>query len=585
MRKEQKGAVIIIALVFLSVMLAMSSALVGYTSVQLMGERKSYAEVKAFTIAEAGIDKAIYEINADPSYQGEMNTILGDGQLDIEIATIGTDSKQVTATGYYPDSGNPQATKTVRVTLSINSSRVSFNFGVQVGAGGLSMSNNSAVVGNMYSNGNISGTGQIQGDAVVASGVNTVPETEWTVQDTEFEVGNSSSTVNVAQSFINSTTGMLGKIAVNLKKVGSPNDLSVRILTDNNGSPSRSTVAIGSIPASSVAGSFGFVDASFSSTPNLNAGQRYWITLIAANNSGNYFVWGSDSADGYGNGTSKSSSNWNANNPSWTNIGEDMDFKLYMGNSSTSLSGVTVTGTARARTLNSCTVTGDAYFGTTNTCTVGGTLYPNQQDPPAQAMPISDSQIQEWRDIAGSGTVHEGSLTVNAITANYGPAVINGDLTLTNGATLELTGPLWVKGNITFLNNSIVRVSALLGGAGTVLMADNPADMVNSGIINISNNTVFSGSGSSSSFPLVVSTSSSPSAINLSNNAIGGIFYAANGTILVSNNVEAKQLTGYSISLSNNATITYTSGLANANFANGPGGSWVFEPGSYVIVK
>jgi hypothetical protein len=73
--------------------------------------------------------------------------------------------------------------------------------------------------------------------------------------------------------------------------------------------------------------------------------------------------------------------------------------------------------------------------------------------------------------------------------------------------------------------------------------------------------------------------------MELNNNAAGAIFYAANGTVNVYNNANATQVNGRYINLSNNVTITYVNGLAGSDFSDGPGGSWAFEPGTYVITK
>jgi hypothetical protein len=580
--KKQSGQIIIIALVVLAVLLTFSTALVGYTTLDLRAERDSYVDGKALMLAEAGIEKAIYEMNQNASYNGETETVLDDGEFTITLADIDPNTKEITSTGYYPNSTNPLSTRIVKVQVNIDSSTVSFNFGVQVGAGGLTMDNNSGIAGNVFANGNISGSGTVSGSATVAGGSAITPEQSWQNQNTDFNFGNTSSRVNAAQRFIAGESGALSKVKLFLKKTGSPNNLTLRILTDSNGSPTKTSIADGTIASSLVTSNYSFIEGTFQSLPTLTAGQAYWILLIASNNSSNYFSWGLDNTDAYASGTGKYSSNWNANNPVWNNAGGDFNFQTFMGTADTYLTGVNVAGDARAHSLSSCTINGNAYYSSVNTCTVGGTLNSNQPDEAPQPMPISDAQIQEWREKAEEGGVLNGTQTVNG-TQTLGPVRINGDLNVYD--TLILSGPVWVKGNINFDNNAILQVSPALGNAGTVLLADNPDNMSGSGMVTVTNNVVFSGNGSSTSFPMIVGTNTSSQAMVLRNNVEGAIFYSANGTIDVSNNVQAKQLTGYSISLSNNATITYTNGLANATFANGPGGSWAYLSGSYVIVK
>ena len=66
-------------------------------------------------------------------------------------------------------------------------------------------------------------------------------------------------------------------------------------------------------------------------------------------------------------------------------------------------------------------------------------------------------------------------------------------------------------------------------------------------------------------------------AIEVSNNADGAIFYAHNGTAHIKNNANLKEVTAYKLSLENNATVTYESGLASTSFSSGPGGGYEIE--------
>jgi hypothetical protein len=63
----------------------------------------------------------------------------------------------------------------------------------------------------------------------------------------------------------------------------------------------------------------------------------------------------------------------------------------------------------------------------------------------------------------------------------------------------------------------------------------------------------------------------------VNNNAAGAIFYTSNGLILLSNNMLAREVTGYKIQIDNNAVIEYESGLESSIFSSGPGGSWIVE--------
>ena len=67
-------------------------------------------------------------------------------------------------------------------------------------------------------------------------------------------------------------------------------------------------------------------------------------------------------------------------------------------------------------------------------------------------------------------------------------------------------------------------------------------------------------------------------AIELEQGAQGDILlYARLGDILLKNNASVKEVTGYKITLQNGANVTYVSGLQNALFTSGPGGTWTIQ--------
>jgi hypothetical protein len=329
-----------------------------------------------------------------------------------------------------------------------------------------------------------------------------------------------------------------------------------------------------------VGSTYSFVDATFASSPTLTGGTTYWIKITSTVNGSNYFVWGSDIIDGYLSGTSKSSSN----NSSWSALNKDLNFKVWMGGVVTSLSGVTVQGTAWANTLSSCTVN-NAIYQTMSGCTVTGTQTVSSTDAAPAAMPISNAQIQAWETIAAAGGVISGDYTVTG-TVVLGPRKIDGNLLVDNGAILLLTGPLWVHGDVTISNNATVSVDTSLGNNGAVLIADKPGSEATIGKVTLLNNVTLAGNGNAGSNLMVLTTYSGASdAINLKNNAASVILYAPNGIISVANNAGANQITANQINVGNNATITYVTGLQSSSFSNGPGGAWVFMPGSYSIAK
>jgi len=236
--------------------------------------------------------------------------------------------------------------------------------------------------------------------------------------------------------------------------------------------------------------------------------------------------------------------------------------------------GTESTDEAWAHTINNVSVTGPLYCqtgsGNNKSCDT------SRSDPESQAFPITDEDINAWKASAEAGTVISGNYMVPANdTITLGPAKITGNMSFGNSATLVLTGPVWVEGSITTGNNSIVSLHSSYGSSSEVLFTDSP--------ISLSNNTNFSGSGSEGSYIILLTTSSSLSAIDVSNNAGTVILNAQNGKINFSNNAGAKQATADTIFLNNNASIIYETGLADVNFSSGPSGG--FEVDSWEEVE
>lgn len=258
------------------------------------------------------------------------------------------------------------------------------------------------------------------------------------------------------------------------------------------------------------------------------------------------------------------------------------DATVASGTPATSLSGVTVQGSARAHTLSSCTINKDAYYQSLSGCSVSGTKYPGTADIDPGSMPILPTQISDWETIATAGGVIAGPYTVSS-PITLGPKKIDGNLTV--NSSLTLSGIVWVKGNITFGNGSTLTVSAATGNDGAIIMADVPGSEATLGVVDLSNNMTISGNGSAGSYPMVLSTNSGSAAITLSNNASGVILYASQGRIVINNNAEANQVTAYGITLNNNAEVEFKSGMQSQTFSNGPGGSWVILPRTYSISR
>ncbi len=174
--RAQNGQILIIALIFMVIILVLSGILVSLTVLHTAGERQGKAREQAMNLAEAGVERALYQLNygAGSGYVGETDFSFGGGVTDIAVVAISASLKRVTATAYVPDKGVPRAKRSVQADLDTGGPIIVFSFAVQVGEGGLEMAKDAQVVGNIYSNGPIKGTedgARATGDAISAGTV------------------------------------------------------------------------------------------------------------------------------------------------------------------------------------------------------------------------------------------------------------------------------------------------------------------------------------------------------------------------------------------------------------------------------
>jgi len=255
------------------------------------------------------------------------------------------------------------------------------------------------------------------------------------------------------------------------------------------------------------------------------------------------------------------------------------------------LSGIHATSSGYAHTITNSSLDKDAYYQSISGTMVGGVSHPGSPDPATSTLPITDAQIAQWEsDAAAGGTISSPCPYQISSSVTIGPTKINCDLKITGSPTVTLAGPVWVNGNITIQNSPTIAVASSFGSAGVAVIADNTVDQINSSTIDLQNSAVFQGSGSPGSHVLLISQNKSASqgggieAIQVRNSASGALLvYAGHGNISLENNISIKEVSAWKITAKNTAEVVYETGLANTHFSSGPGGSWAYIPGTYVI--
>lgn len=249
------------------------------------------------------------------------------------------------------------------------------------------------------------------------------------------------------------------------------------------------------------------------------------------------------------------------------------------------ISGIVATGTIYAHTLQNSSAEKNAFYQNIDSYTsshVSGTKFPNSPDQPMVDYPISDAQIEQWEDDAAQtgATCSGGTYTINTDTT-IGPLKIPCNLEIKGAHTVvTIKGPIWVVGNITTQSGPTIQMSPDLGSNSVAMIADNPAASTTSGVIDLGQGTTFQGSGSVGSYIFMISQNGSVEnggsvqAINIGQSSSALVAYAAHGMVWLSQSVSLRELTAYKIRLTQSANVVYDTGLANALFEAGPGGSY-----------
>lgn len=161
--RNNRGSIIAVFVIMLTVL---STFLLAATALSLenrLSISRSYQKNIALNIAEAGVNKAIWELKGhNTTYTGEMtNSSVSGGQFDVTVTSIDSSNKYIVATAYVPTKAAPKFKKAIRVKVSDTpvTTNPSFSYAIQAGAGGIDIGGSSDIHGSLYSNGAITVSG------------------------------------------------------------------------------------------------------------------------------------------------------------------------------------------------------------------------------------------------------------------------------------------------------------------------------------------------------------------------------------------------------------------------------------------
>jgi len=193
-KKEERGAVLVIGVLFLTFMLLLAIPFLFQISNERRSSEKSYKAFAALSMAEAGVERAIWELNSGDIYSWSGTSTLrtmniasfltSDGEtmgsIDIRVEDPEGDTPVVQSTGKVPYIGAHTVDRSTRVELwKGDGSYYLFDYGV-FGDEGINLSSNAQLEGNIGTNATHLGCIYLDANANVAgnasTGVESIPE-------------------------------------------------------------------------------------------------------------------------------------------------------------------------------------------------------------------------------------------------------------------------------------------------------------------------------------------------------------------------------------------------------------------------
>lgn len=177
-KNQKKGAVVILTVItILVVVLTIVSGISLMVLNNLKEGKNTELSLKSYYAAESGVEDTLLRANPasnmdlPSSNPGNLN--VGEGIATIDVGDIIGGTRTITSEGDVKNRA-----RKINAVYVVSADGASFHYGAQIGDGGLKMSSNSAIHGNVFSNGSIlpadSGRGTIDNDAYAAQNGNKI---------------------------------------------------------------------------------------------------------------------------------------------------------------------------------------------------------------------------------------------------------------------------------------------------------------------------------------------------------------------------------------------------------------------------
>lgn len=552
------------------------------------------ASAQAYYAAEGIIeDAAVRYVNSDlsdPTSNTPDTITLGGATITRSIA--GDGPYTVTVKAVAGGRTRILETEIVQVVDTVN-----FDNGLQAGPGGISINNSATVNGDVCSEGDLVGAGNlVTGNVTLVNGLSTIPPTatHGTYSNNWVSFNHTSSYRDAGHQFAVSQNAYLARLRVYLKRNNNPGNLDLKIVPnkitagvdspDNRATPLTTQV----IPQSAVSSVGSFVTITLDDPVYLPAG-TYWIVLDgpATASATNYWAWLRDDDGKSASDVSLLMSNWSHNSspqPNYAVVAGDFVSEVYLSTDQSEgikIENMNVTGVVEAN------LSINVFAGDTDGDGDADLACPNVADDtyckdatatqcPGDTLEIGDPQIENWKLQASGGIECElcdengdirlssgGPYSIN------GDTVIQGDLVLNGTVELNVNGVLWVQGNLNLENNARIIIAEDMRdkGYGVIIVGNGGTD---GGNVTVSNNGYIDGGSVANMMIFSQLDNTAINGIVVQNSAAGDVFFVAPRTCIRSSNSSAsKALIGYCLQIQNSAEINYDS-LLGEFFAQTP---------------
>lgn len=147
-RKNERGQSLIIFVAILFIVFIIGVLLVWLTQNETKRYIKSSKDNSVLYIADAGVEKTLWELQQNPSYAGEADTALGTGTFSVAVSTPPgfSNRREVISTGYIPKSSDFIAKRAIKAICEKPDNTISVTSALSCG-GNVNVGGNAAVSG------------------------------------------------------------------------------------------------------------------------------------------------------------------------------------------------------------------------------------------------------------------------------------------------------------------------------------------------------------------------------------------------------------------------------------------------------